>query len=260
MFRNIIKKLQILILVSIVALTSVIGSSTVSAGTDNSYEDAKNYIQFNTKIGSGFNNGTNNYNYIIGYNEADDTLYFEFDSYKGATQEERNLTLRVDTNPYFKGKASITMEYEDGENILKATAKCNLMKLKSSKNITFKIVDSRGKNYSSNRKIQKHLRTVFDVGMACCDSVLYEEKGYHLRDIGIEKYKYNIGMIIHHDGDYTCCGCGAHFTTQYAVNAHCEQDINCAGAGWTGSPGWNEDDTSWDEILNALSKAGKKSK
>lgn len=47
-------------------------------------------------------------------------------------------------------------------------------------------------------------------------------------------------QTIHHDGDYTCRGCGAHFTTEDAINNHCTQDINCAFAGWTGSPGWDE--------------------
>ena len=48
-------------------------------------------------------------------------------------------------------------------------------------------------------------------------------------------------QIVHHDGDYTCCGCGAHFTTADAVNAHIEQNSTCFFAGWTGSPGYDEE-------------------
>ena len=94
--------------------------------------------------------------------------------------------------------------------------------------------------------------------MASWDSVICDKTGYRLTDIGMNKYKFNTKKIIHHDGSYTCCGCGSHFTTVYAINAHCDQDINCAGPSWTGSPGWDGYDPAWDEILSSLAKAVKK--
>ena len=47
-------------------------------------------------------------------------------------------------------------------------------------------------------------------------------------------------QTVHHDGCYVCCNCGATFTSGAAAKAHCESNIDCFGAGYEGSPGWDE--------------------
>ena len=70
---------------------------------------------------------------------------------------------------------------------------------------------------------------------------------------------------VHHDGDYVCRGCGAHFTSAEAAAAHCMNGSDeCFGAGYEGSPGWDEtvttqvphtttqtvvDQAAWDETV-----------
>ena len=97
--------------------------------------------------------------------------------------------------------------------------------------------------------------------MSVWETVHYHSTGYsHLKDMGIERYKNNTITVIRHPGDYICRGCGAQFGSEEEINAHCEQDINCAFAGWVGSPEWDEYDPAWDEILSSLAKAVKKLK
>ena len=46
---------------------------------------------------------------------------------------------------------------------------------------------------------------------------------------------------VHHDGSYSCDGCGATFTTAEAAAAHCMNGSDeCYGSGYSGSPGWDE--------------------
>lgn len=46
---------------------------------------------------------------------------------------------------------------------------------------------------------------------------------------------------VHHDGCYSCDGCGATFTTAEAAAAHCMNGSDvCYGSGYSGSPGWDE--------------------
>lgn len=73
-------------------------------------------------------------------------------------------------------------------------------------------------------------------------------------------------QTIHHDGCYTCRGCGATFGTEAEANAHCDNssNVNCIMGGWSGSPGWDEtvtvqvphtetvtivDQAAWDETV-----------
>ena len=101
----------------------------------------------------------------------------------------------------------------------------------------------------------KNRSAIFIVIFVCllsCMFTLFQTRVYAATEISNKTLTLFVGdsekltvvttetQIIHHDGDYNCRGCGAHFTSQDAVNAHCDLDINCAGAGWTGSPGYDE--------------------
>ena len=49
-------------------------------------------------------------------------------------------------------------------------------------------------------------------------------------------------QIIHHDGDYYCDGCGAHFTSAAAAGDHCWNGSDvCYGSGYSGHDGYDED-------------------
>ena len=57
---------------------------------------------------------------------------------------------------------------------------------------------------------------------------------------------------VHHDGCYTCKSCGATFTSSEAAGAHCTNSMSCYTAGYSGSPGWDEevvDTPAWDETV-----------
>jgi len=47
---------------------------------------------------------------------------------------------------------------------------------------------------------------------------------------------------VHHDGEYVCGCCGATFNSESAVNNHINNSTDCflSGAGYSGSPGWDE--------------------
>ena len=258
MLKTFFKKTLLFLIVAIMALTPAITfTAPVYAGTTDAYDAVRDWIKAGSGIEAGLY-GTNSYRYVINYDDKRDALSFEFfewDYYNGSNREARNMTLKVETNPYMRDKADITIEYKDDKKILIATTKCNLTTLKASKNIEFTIKDGEGKDYSSKSKLQKYLRVIFDRGVASWDSVICDKTGYRLNDIGMNKYKLNTKKIIHHDGEYHCCNCGYTAGSEADINAHCDQDINCAFAGWTGRPGWDEYDTSWDEILSSLAKA-----
>ena len=70
---------------------------------------------------------------------------------------------------------------------------------------------------------------------------------------------------IHHDGCYTCCGCGATFTCWEDASAHCDSNsVECYTNGYSGVDGWDEtvevqvphtetvtivDQPAWDETV-----------
>ena len=57
---------------------------------------------------------------------------------------------------------------------------------------------------------------------------------------------------VHHDGYYTCNSCGATFTSPEAAGAHGTNSMSCYTAGYSGSPGWDEevvDTPAWDETV-----------
>ncbi len=71
-------------------------------------------------------------------------------------------------------------------------------------------------------------------------------------------------QTIHHDGDYWCNTCGAHFSSAAEASAHCDSDINCYMNGYSGNGGWDEtvtvqvphtetvtitDKAAWDEVI-----------
>ncbi len=107
------------------------------------------------------------------------------------------MSLRVNAPANMKGKADITINFTLGDNNLKATAKCNLIKIKSAKGISFQITDDKGNNYSKNKKIKKVLRAVFDCGMANWDSLLYVRTGYWVSGL----YNNSIVKYVYHEGE-----------------------------------------------------------
>ena len=72
-------------------------------------------------------------------------------------------------------------------------------------------------------------------------------------------------QTIHHDGCYTCRGCGATFTSAAAASAHCDSNsVECYTNGYSGTEGWDEtvtvqvphtetvtivDQAAWDETV-----------
>ena len=268
-----------------ISIAPVLGyTNTVYAESKSSYKEIKNYIknQYDSMIYQGIVGEGELWTYYIKYNKNTDALVLELISFKDVSEDEAKLTLRLTPAPYMKGKTDVFIEYEKDEDlVITATTKVPLRKIKTSNAITYKIADNNGNDYSEKEDLQESFRDVFDKGMEYWEELLSHSK-YHLKDLGIKKYKKR-KKLVHHDGDYVCHGCGARFTCWKDAANHCDEDmytcskcgktfydaneaskhgyevcdcdiLSCSGGGYSGHSCSEDYNIRWGEIMQALSK------
>ncbi len=196
MLKHILKKTLLFFIVAIIALTHVVSDVIpISAGTKANLKKVKKYIgkQEKSQI-SGWYEG---YYYGVVYDEDFDALSFVFFKYTDAKMEDCDIMMRLDMPSNMKGEGDISMVYKEDGSEWYAKGKINPRKCKASEDITYKITDNNGNDCSEDGFYQEGFHHLFDAGMALCDECLYDETGYHLKALGIKKFKLkNIDMFI----------------------------------------------------------------
>jgi len=188
MLKQLIKRTVIFMLIAVVAMTSVIsGTTTVNAGTKANLKKVKKYIA--KQEDSQISDSINTIDYGIVYDNDFDAFSFVFISYLDETRSDYDVILRMDVPANMKGEGDISIAFKEKDFELSAKGKFKIAKCKTSKAIDFKIIDNSGRDYSSEKDIQDGFRNIFDTGMSLWDKCLFEETGFHLKALGVKKYK-----------------------------------------------------------------------